>query len=49
MVRYKCEVYENKDIILQRFLDAAKQFCEDFKEEVEKEKEEYLEKKGMFI
>lgn len=31
------------------FLDAAQQFNEDFKEEIEKEKKEYLKKQGMYI
>jgi len=30
------------------FLAAAEQFNKEFKEEIEKEKEEYLEKQGMY-
>lgn len=34
--------------IIDEFLDAAKQFNEEFKEEIEKEKEEYLKKQGIY-
>ena len=45
----KCIREENeKKLILDDFLEAAKQFDEEFKEEIEKEKEEYLKKQGMY-
>ena len=33
---------------LEDFLEAAQQFNEEFKEEIEKEKEEYLKKQGIY-
>lgn len=33
---------------LKGFLDAAEQFNEEFQEEIEKEKEEYLKKQGTY-
>lgn len=41
------EMAETRKVVLDEFLDAAQQFNEEFKEEIEKEKEEYLKKQGM--
>ena len=48
MVNYNSEI--NRKILgdVDGFLEKAQQFCEDFKEEIEKEKEEYLKKQGMY-
>ena len=45
----KCIRQENeKKFVLDGFLDEAQQFNKEFKEEIEKEKEEYLKKQGMY-
>ena len=45
----KCIRQENeKKFVLDGFLDAAQQFNKEFKEEIEKEKEEYLKRQGMY-
>ena len=41
------EEYE-KRVSLDGFLDAAQQFREEFKEDIEKEKKDYLEIKGNY-
>lgn len=46
MVKYNNET--NKVANHDEFLEAAQQFNEEFKEEIEKEKEEYLKKQGMY-
>lgn len=48
MVEYNSEIIKNQDDVFSGFLDAAQQFNEEFKEEIEKEKEEYLKKQGMY-
>ena len=35
-------------VVLDGFLEATQRFNEDFKEEIEKEKEEYLKKQGIY-
>lgn len=47
MVKCNNETNKNKEAVLDGFLGAAQQFKEIFKEEIEKEKEEYLNKQGM--
>ena len=37
-----------RKVSVDGFLDAAKQFNEEFKEEIEKEKEEYLKRQGIY-
>ena len=38
-----------KKFVLDGFLDAAQQFNKEFKEEIEKEKEEYLKRQGFTV
>ena len=46
----KCIRQENeKKFVLDGFLDAAQQFNKEFKEEIEKEKEEYLKRQGFTV
>lgn len=42
MVEYNSEINKNREANIDRFLEVAQQFNEEFKEEIEKEKEEYL-------
>ena len=48
MVKNDYEINKSSEKVLNGFLDAAQQFCEDFKEEIEKEKEEYLKRQGTY-
>ena len=46
----KCIRQENeKKFVLDSFLDVAQQFNKEFKDEIEKEKEEYLKRQGFTV